>query len=62
MGGEVQEITVKMQRYKETKNTVRYEWVSADEEPVYITTLYIHKIAMELLDEPDTITVRITAG
>lgn len=53
-------LTTTLKRVRETKNTVRYEEPETDQ-PLVIGTLYIHKWAVERLEDPETITVTITA-
>ena len=48
-------------RARETKNTVRYEEPETDQ-PRVIGTLYLHKWAAKRLEDPETITVTITAA
>ena len=48
-----------LNKAKETKNTVRYEEPETDQ-PLLIGTLYVHKWAVERLEDPETITVTIT--
>jgi hypothetical protein len=52
---------VTLRRARETKNTVRYEEPESGEALV-IGTLYIHKWAVERLDNPEAITVTIEPG
>jgi hypothetical protein len=51
--------TATLKRARETKNTVRYEEPESDQ-PLLIGTLYVHKWAIERLEDPETITVTIT--
>ena len=50
--------TATLKRARETKNTVRYEEPESDQ-PLLIGTLYVHKWAIERLEDPETITVTI---
>jgi hypothetical protein len=50
-----------LNRARETKNTVRYEEPETDQ-PLVIGTLYVHKWAVKRLEDPETITVTITAA
>jgi hypothetical protein len=51
-------LQVRLQRTKETKNTVRYEERESPE-PMVIGTLYVQKWAVHRLEDPDVITVTI---
>jgi hypothetical protein len=53
-----QPLTLTFRRERETKNTVRYEEVSAM--PSVVGTLYLQKWAHHRLGEPEVITVSIT--
>jgi hypothetical protein len=52
------ELTIRLSRAKETKNTVRFEEPENDE-PAVVGTLYLQKWAFHRLDDPETITVTI---
>jgi hypothetical protein len=54
-------LTVTLRQTKETKNTVRYEGPQSDQ-PAVIGTLYLQKWAVHRLEDPETITVTVTAG
>ncbi len=49
-------LTATLKRARETKNTVRYEEPESDQ-PLLIGTLYVHKWAIERLEDPETITI-----
>jgi hypothetical protein len=49
-----------LKRARETRNTVRYEEAETDE-PLVIGMLYVHKGAVKRLEDPEVITVTITA-
>jgi len=54
-------LTATLTKARETKNTVRYEEAETDQ-PFLIGTLYVHKWAVERLENPETITVTIAPG
>ncbi len=54
-------LTATLTKARETKNTVRYEEPETDQ-PLLIGTLYVHKWAVERLENPETITVTIAPG
>ena len=51
-------LTATLTKARETKNTVRYEEQETDQ-PLVIGTLYVHKWAVERLEDPETVTVTI---
>ena len=57
-GGDVEPLIVTLHRARETKNTVRYEEPETGE-PMVIGTLYVHKGALNRIDDPEAITVTI---
>jgi hypothetical protein len=54
------ELTIRLSRAKETKNTVRFEEPDSDQ-PAVVGTLYLQKWAFHRLEDPETITVTIEA-
>jgi hypothetical protein len=57
----VESLTVTLRQTKETKNTVRYEGPQSDQ-PAVTGTFYLQQWAVNRLDDPQTITVTVTAG
>jgi len=54
----MEQLTIRLSRAKETKNTVRFE-EPEDDQPAVIGTLYLQKWAFHRLEDPETITVTI---
>ena len=54
----MEQLTIRLSRARETKNTVRYEEPESDQ-PTVIGTLYLQKWAVHRLEDPETITVTI---
>ncbi len=54
----MEQLTIRLSRAKETKNTVRFEEPEGDQ-PAVIGTLYLQKWAFHRLEDPETITVTI---
>jgi hypothetical protein len=57
----MEQLTIRLSRARETKNTVRYEEPESDQ-PTVIGTLYLQKWAVHRLEDPETITVTIGGG
>ena len=57
----MEELTIRLSRAKETKNTVRFEEPESDQ-PAAVGTLYLQKWAFHRLEDPETITVTIGAS
>ena len=57
----MEQLTIRLSRARETKNTVRYEEPESDQ-PAVIGTLYLQKWAVHRLEDPETITVTIGGG
>ena len=55
----MEQLTIRLSRARETKNTVRYEEPESDQ-PTVIGTLYLQKWAVHRLEDPETITVTIS--
>lgn len=54
----MEQLTIRLSRARETKNTVRYEEPESDQ-PMVIGTLYVQKWAIHRLEDPEAITVTI---
>ena len=54
----MEQLTIRLSRARETKNTVRYEEPESDQ-PTVIGTLYLQKWGVHRLEDPETITVTI---
>ena len=57
----MEQLTIRLSRARETKNTVRYEEPESYQ-PTVICTLYLQKWAVHRLEDPETITVTIGGG
>jgi hypothetical protein len=57
----MEQLTIRLSRARETKNTVRYEEPESDQ-PTVIGALYLQKWAVHRLEDPETITVTIGGG
>jgi hypothetical protein len=52
------QLTIRLHRDKETKNTVRYEEPESDQ-PIVSGTLYVQKWALHRLEDPETLAVTV---
>ena len=54
-------LTLKFELERETKNKIRFQEVATEDGNPVVGTLYIDKEFTEVLGNPETLTVRITA-
>jgi len=57
----VEELALRFERERETKNTVRYQELAQEGEQV-VGTLYVRKAELARLGDPDALTVVVRAG
>jgi hypothetical protein len=52
-------VTVRFQKDRDTKNTVRYAEIVEEGDPAVVGTLYLQKHAVKALDNPESLVVTI---